>query len=318
MALCLEHTNSPSQREAGLGKRKVVGVDRLALLLDCLSQIRDLDPADRLAAASACLEKLIPQDGGSNLLEVGPFQLKRSTPFDEADHQLLTLVAEQLEIPERRQKLAHSSRVATIGELSSALVHELSTPLSAVGLAIEGALARPDWAETRLQRALHSVQQMKAMVARVLRFARDDRTEFRPVDLNEAACEALELVGHQLMIDKITVQTRLNATRTLEGHPLEIQQILTNLLLNARDAVLTSGERKIELSTFDRGFTVRDWGCGFVPSPQIFEAFFTTKPVGQGTGLGLSVVADLIRQHGGRIETQSSPGQGAQFRVTFP
>ncbi|MCA9792291.1 MAG: GHKL domain-containing protein, partial [Candidatus Eremiobacteraeota bacterium] len=113
---------------------------------------------------------------------------------------------------------------------------------------------------------------------------------------------------------------------SLRGDGNEIQQVLLNLVLNARDAVLAAdqGQRRIVITTQSSGdevvLTVNDTGVGMTAeqTARIFEPFFTTKPLGQGTGLGLAVSHQIVAKHRGRFEVESQPGSGSAFSVFFP
>ncbi len=234
-----------------------------------------------------------------------------------------------LALKESQAQLIQSSKMAAIGQLAGGVAHELNTPLGAIALAIDGALSnlrnKPERAEKRLERAVGSVEQMKAIVAKLLFYSRDARTLKRETDLNAVIEDTLLLIGNQFRLDNIQVDTILAALPPLLTNQNEVQQVLTNLLINARDAVTSEGarERRIEIATTADAETVsvriRDWGCGIPKEIQerIFEPFFTTKEVGKGTGLGLSVTLQLLSQHHGTLALDSQPGQGTTFTLKF-
>jgi two-component system NtrC family sensor kinase len=182
---------------------------------------------------------------------------------------------------------------------------------------------KPERAIQRLQRATKAVGQMKEIVSKLLFYSRDARTGWRETSVNQVIEDTLQMVGHQLRLDNVEVLQQLGEVPPILANANELQQVLTNLILNARDAMLSPGAvgRRILLSTgcWEEGVwvKVRDQGTGISPEvlERIFDPFFTTKDVGKGTGLGLSVTSQLIQQHGGSIKVQSKLGQGTEFEV---
>jgi signal transduction histidine kinase len=262
-------------------------------------------------------------------------------PFSREDQDILSVLVYQLSaalvsaqlykaLKESQAQVVQSSKMAAVGQLAGGVAHELNTPLGAIALAIDGALStlhnKPDRAESRLQRAATSVQQMKEIVSKLLFYSRDARSGRRETDLNKVIEDTLQLIGHQLRLDNVQVETQLGELPTLVANQNELQQIFTNLCLNARDAVLATEatQRKIHIATSVEGdhlkATVRDWGSGMTAAvkERIFDPFFTTKDVGKGTGLGLSVTLQLVQQHNGKISLETHPGKGTQFTLLLP
>ena len=261
--------------------------------------------------------------------------------FSREDQDILSVLVYQLSaalvsaqlykaLKESQAQVVQSSKMAAVGQLAGGVAHELNTPLGAIALAIDGALValhnKPERAESRLQRAATSVQQMKEIVSKLLFYSRDARSGRRETDLNCVIQDTLQLIGHQLRLDNVEVETELAELPSLVANQNELQQIFTNLCLNARDAVIApeASQRKIRIATSMEGpllkATVRDWGCGMPPEvkEKIFDPFFTTKDVGKGTGLGLSVTMELVQQHGGQISVESQPAKGTQFSLLLP
>jgi signal transduction histidine kinase len=157
-------------------------------------------------------------------------------------------------------------------------------------------------------------------------FARLDKAAIDRVDLNAAVSSSLELIRGRLERYHIDVVQNLGDVPQIVCAPGQINQVILNLLLNAQQAIEGTGRDggRIEISTqVDRRevvLEITDDGCG-IPQEihsRIFDAFFTTKPVGEGTGLGLSISQSIVSDHGGRIELESTPGQGSRFRVILP
>jgi len=141
--------------------------------------------------------------------------------------------------------------------------------------------------------------------------------------LNRVIRETLVLVEHQLDQAGIRVELDLDAPLgPVLGHPGKLQQVFLNLFLNARDAMEAGGVLEVRGRSQGQSVRVevRDTGPGIAPENlhRVFDPFFTTKAVRRGTGLGLSVTYGIVREHGGQIEVESRPGEGACFRLEFP
>jgi len=280
---------------------------------------------------------------------LGALVLTRESPdFTREDQDILSVLSYQLasalvsaqlfaELQKTHQalrdsqaQLVQSSKMAAVGQLAGGVAHELNTPLGAMALAIESAQLtlekKPEKASARLQRASKAVQQMKEIVSKLLFYSRDARSGWRETNLHQVLEDTLQMVGHQLRLDNIEVVQQLEEVPNIQANPNELQQILTNLILNARDAMLSPGavgkRLLISIGPLPDGCWVRvqDQGCGMPTEvmERIFEPFYTTKEVGKGTGLGLSVTTQLVDQHGGKIAVRSQPGQGTQFEVRLP
>jgi two-component system NtrC family sensor kinase len=220
--------------------------------------------------------------------------------------------------------------MAAIGQLAAGVAHELNTPLGAISIAIE--LSRdlirkdPERAITRLGRALESVEQMQSIISKLLSYSRDSRGLFAEVDLNGVVHSSFQLVEHTLKLAGVEAQLMPGPELTLMGNANELQQVFSNLLLNAKDACLHPQARKKRIEVWLESqpgqalVHLRDYGSGMDESTRlrIFDPFFTTKPIGEGTGLGLSTSLELIEQHGGKIAVKSNPGEGTHFVVSLP
>src|SRR5690606_1328162 len=164
----------------------------------------------------------------------------------------------------------------------------------------------------------------KNIIQNLLTFSRQDEYMFEKFSLNDAVETVLGLIGYQLRQQQIRLAVELDETLPLiEGNAQQIEQVIINLLINARDALLESdrAEKRIIISTRHQdGFvqlTVEDNGTG-IPEElhhEIFHPFFTTKRASKGTGLGLSVSHGIIESHGGKIELESEVGKGSKFTI---
>jgi PAS domain S-box-containing protein len=228
----------------------------------------------------------------------------------------------------QREILRQQERLAALGTLAAGLAHEINNPIAVVSSRIELMLedASPGLpTETRedllvLQRNVRRVGQL---AQGLLAFARQAPQERRPLDVNRVVEETLLLTERQMLALGIEVGRRLDrALPAILGDPSALQQVVLNLLTNARDAMAGGGRLTIETrrAPGQGGWIelrVSDTGPGIAPDtlPRIFDPFFTTKA--HGTGLGLSLSYGIVQAHGGTIQVASEPGRGTTFALAF-
>jgi PAS domain S-box-containing protein len=177
-----------------------------------------------------------------------------------------------------------------------------------------------------LKSTRQGIKRVSDIVQNLRGFARLDQAAIDRLDLNAAIASTLELLRGRLKAYQIDVIQNLGKIPQIVCAPAQINQVILNLLLNAQQAITATrregGRIEIDTSASRKEVTleITDNGCG-IPAEihaRIFDPFFTTKPVGEGTGLGLSISHSIVSDHGGRIEFESTRGQGARFRVTLP
>ncbi len=222
-----------------------------------------------------------------------------------------------------------TEKLAALGTLAAGLAHELNNPIGIISsraeLMLLEAETQPLPEELRDDlKVLHRHAQRVARIAQgLLSFARQSAGDQGPVDLNRLVDETALLVDKQIGREGVTL--RLDLAPHLPpvwGDANALQQVLMNLLTNARDAVSEGGEIVVETGPAPRAggvrLVVRDTGRGIPPEmiPQIFDPFFTTKS--EGTGLGLSISYRIVREHQGTVDVESFPGRGTTFVLTFP
>ena len=263
------------------------------------------------------------------------------SPIKAADGTIINFIAIKEDITERKQteaQLIQSSKLATLGEMATGMAHELNQPLNITRMAAESLLEMTndddistEFLTAKLERILNQIDRASAIINHMRIFGRMDTGETEEVNLKEAVQGAVGLLGEQLRLSEIELSLNLPETcRKVSGHQLQLEQVILNLLTNARDAIMENKGRSQrpqqitigitdDLQSEEVKLTVQDTGGG-VPDTvlgNIFEPFFTTKEVGKGTGLGLSISYGIIAEMGGRIEV-ANVDDGARFTVALP
>ncbi len=229
-----------------------------------------------------------------------------------------------------------ASRVAARGAMAAGLAHELNQPLAVMSLAAENALealeegvAGIPEALARLRRISAQAERAKAIAAQLRSFARLEAAVLEPVSLPAAVRGALSLVGGALSEARVEVELRMApGLATVRGQPVLVEQLIVNLALNARDAMVSRGEGTRRLTIIGEAgneahevrLVVADTGGGISPEAleRVFDPFFTTKPASKGTGLGLPLCRSIMLRFGGSIGlTNLSNGLGAEAVLTF-
>ncbi len=235
----------------------------------------------------------------------------------------------EAELQRQRETLYQTEKLAALGTLSAGIAHEMNNPLGIITSRIEVMLLDAEEqnlpAEVREDlNVLHRATQRVARIATNLRsFARQAPREHAQVNLNAVVQETLQLMQKPLEVDGINLVTALDPSlSSILGDASTLQQVLLNLVTNAREAMTSGGEIRIETGPAERAdwvrVTVADTGPGISPEDlsKVFDPFYTTKRT--GTGLGLSVSYGIIQDHHGTVDVQSVPGQGTTFVLAFP
>jgi len=270
--------------------------------------------------------RFLRQDGSAGFFEVSIYP-RRSQDGEIVGFRLLGH-----DITERKkaeQQLLMTSKLASIGELTARIAHELNNPLTGViGYAqlLMDAPDVPPQVKSDLEKIYQESQRAAKIVHNLLSFARQRQPEKHLVDVNELIQKTLEMRSYRLVTSNIELHLELQAglPRILADYH-QLQQVLLNILVNAEQALAeVKHQGKIWLSSSAGHeyvtISIRDNGPGIPKSniTRIFDPFFTTKEVGKGTGLGLSVCHGIITAHGGNIYVDSRVGKGATFTIELP
>jgi PAS domain S-box-containing protein len=227
-----------------------------------------------------------------------------------------------------QSQLVHTEKIASLGRMAAGVAHEINNPLA--GILIYAELLQRDLAaeasyRENLEVIIHQTMRCQQIVNRLLDFSRQTLGQKKLFDLNDEIHRCVELISHQAFFHNIKVVEDLDPLLPqIVGDPGQLQQVFTNLLLNAADAMRGQGQITIVSRPTPEGdgvlLSFTDTGPGIPPEirDKIFEPFFTTKPPGKGTGLGLSIVYGVMQRHGGTIAAQSPPGGGTTFAIRLP
>ena len=236
------------------------------------------------------------------------------------------------ELRDKQEQLVQAGKLATLGELTTGVAHELNNPLNNIGLYVGNVIDRIHMDELEIERvlsdlekAMGQVRKATEIISHLRTFGRAAPVTFEPVDVDEVIERALSLMQEQLRLRAIEVDLDLCPGELIVlGNPIQLEQIFINLLTNARDALEETDEKLIRIgSALERDrikIVFADNGPGIPPllAQRVFDPFFTTKEVGTGTGLGLSITYSIVKEHGGDISISQTPGGGATFRIELP
>ncbi|MBX3207632.1 MAG: HAMP domain-containing histidine kinase [Labilithrix sp.] len=234
------------------------------------------------------------------------------------------------------EQLRHADRLRTVGTLASGIAHELGTPLNVIAMRAKmiatgevGAADAPEDAKIIVSQA----ERVTKIVRQLLDFARRRTPKRAEADLAELAERTSHLLAALAKKSRVEVKVAPTGKVTLKIDAAQIEQAITNLVINGIHAMPDGGDLRIEVREDDAAperapelvrrcaiVEVADTGTGITPEnlERIFEPFFTTKPVGEGTGLGLSVTHGIVEDHGGWMKAESTVGEGTRFQLYLP
>ena len=263
--------------------------------------------------------------------------LNLSHPFLPEEKKLLTAVAQELShivkrvgVEKDKQtlklQLQHAERLAFVGELTAGIAHELNEPLGRIlGFAqlIRKSGDMNEQQNVDMERIIKASLYTREIIKKLMIFSRQMPQQIISVNLNEIVSNILYFIDVRYQSQKIQIQQKLSPhLPIIYADPVQISQVVVNLVTNGIHAMPAGGELTISTSRLKNNvkLIVKDSGHGMnsETKKKIFQPFFTTKPIGQGTGLGLSVVQGIVTSHNGKINVQSSLGQGSKFEIILP
>ncbi len=238
------------------------------------------------------------------------------------------------ELRSKQEQLVQAGKLATLGELTTGVAHELNNPLNNIGLFVGNAIdlielgtAYTDSGRIlqELNNAMQQVWKATEIISHLRTFGRAASVSREPVVITQVIQRAISLMQEQLRLRQIEISLQfLAGDVVVMGNAIQLEQIFINLLTNARDALVDAPRRIITITCATKGrmvdISVGDTGPG-IPvglEQRIFDPFFTTKDVGAGTGLGLSIIYGIIKEHQGAVMLENHPGEGAIFRIQLP
>ena len=237
------------------------------------------------------------------------------------------------ELRDKQEQLVQAGKLATVGELTTGIAHELNNPLNNIGLFVENAIDRLQFGLTdrecvldELRSAMEQVRKATQIISHLRTFGRVAPVSRDPVRINEVVDRAVSLVREQLRLRQIEVRLELcEEDPIVVGNAIQLEQVFINILTNARDALAQAPRKLIHVESAVGEGVVRlvfhDTGPGIPPDleQRIFDPFFTTKEVGAGTGLGLSITYGIVQEHGGSVALAKREGvEGATFVLELP
>lgn len=224
------------------------------------------------------------------------------------------------------EQLLQSEKLSSIGLLAAGVAHEVNTPLTGISSYAQMLLQQVPESDAKhklLEKIRIQTLRASAIVNNLLNFSRTSDTQFREVEINKCLDDTLQLLEPQMRNSRVEIVRNYGENLAAAyGNASKLQQVFMNLIINARDAMPNGGRLTIQTRMVDTSLVVdfRDTGGGIAPEhiARIYDPFFTTKDVGQGTGLGLALSYGIIQEHGGRIFVESRLNEGTHFTIKLP
>ncbi len=283
--------------------------------------------------ASEDFTERLPEDRDD---EIGLLKRELNVMCDKLDRARTRLADEATAHVETLEQLRHLDRLRTVGTLASAVAHELGTPFNVVVLRAESLLdmsASEDDRGDAVRVILAQVAKMSRTVRQLLDFSRDSESQRRDVSLGDLLVDVERLLSPLAKESGVTLAAECRMDITLSADSLRLEQLITNLVMNAVAAAPAGSVVSMRLESME--FAVRpgstneveavridvvDHGQGLDAEAlaRVFEPFYTTKSEGRGTGLGLTVATGIAEDHGGWLSATSDPGRGSTFSVYLP
>ncbi|NQZ08814.1 MAG: HAMP domain-containing protein [Algicola sp.] len=257
----------------------------------------------------------------SNADEIGELALSFNKMVEDLNES-------QSKLANTQSQLVQSAKLASVGEMATGVAHELNQPLGIIALNADlqiDEVAQGEFGETKevLELIVKQVERATFIIDHLRIFGRESNNlQHSPKDINELVNEAFILLGEQLRLRDIEVVLALDEQLPpVNCNHIQLEQVLTNIISNAKDAMENTSVKQLTISTRQCNdkvvIYIKDTGSGIDPQDvdKIFDPFFTTKAVGKGTGLGLSISYGIIEDHGGKLKVSSIEGKGSIFSI---
>ena len=232
------------------------------------------------------------------------------------------------ELKETQAQLIQAEKLASIGTLAGGIAHEINNPLTAVLTNVQMLKLSGEIQDAEsLSLIEEGAKRCQAIIKKLMRYARksEEVDAFEEVNLNRVIRNVCDFLGYQMKQENIDIDLTLGEIGAIHGIPNELEQVFINLVLNSKDAIRSAGRQgKIQIKTEEtNGFIrieVADNGAGIKKEhlARVFDPFYTTKDVGEGTGLGLTVSSGIVEKHLGKMTVTSEEGKSTTFYIQFP
>ena len=314
----LDHTrkvtywNKSMERITGVKKKDAIGTD-IQILLTCIME-PDIFNSGIKEGDFIC------KNVGNTIILQGHLSSLKGL------HKGYVLVFEDITEKKRiEEELFRTTKHASIGRLAAGVAHEIGNPLASISSLVQELLSEEQqtpFIKESLKTINHHVERIARIVKNLGDFARLYPRQKVPTNLKEILINTINLVRYDKNFKKIKILTNIDEIPPLKLDPDQIQQVVLNLMLNARDAMPQGGELLIKVKKIDNYVKLifKDTGEGISDEikDKIFDPFFTTRAPSKGTGLGLSICYSIIKDHGGTIEIDSKKGKGSAFIISLP
>jgi signal transduction histidine kinase len=315
----------------GLATRWYLGAYSLylSLLGPMIREAYDREP-ERAERALSALTKLLLLDAQ---LAMEAYVATREEQLEHLNRELAT-AARKLEgeyqrrgteLRETTQRARAAEELASVATIVAGLAHEIGTPMGVIRGHAEllDSSVGDERGRWRLQTIREQIDRISSIMRTLLNIARPHTPESTLLDLRRVLDDTLAFLDERFKRRDIAVERRMVESAPLYGDGEKLQQLFLNLFLNAADAMPGGGTLSVELTRGDTGrlrVRVADTGAGMSPDAlnRVFEPFYTSKPAGKGSGLGLTVAREIVHNHDGIIEVSSEVDRGTEFRIEFP
>lgn len=270
---------------------------------------------EKLEVKDIMSEKNLPSNEISDLIVSRNQMIKRIIHYQEDIEN---------EVKKLESQIIQSAKMSAIGEMTATIIHDIKNPLTSLDLQLQNLIIKKIIPTQRAKAIESAILKLKTLVERMGKFSRQSHFERSEVSIKQIIQDALSFVAPKLVNTEIFINANLIEDINIYADSIALQQVFTNLLSNAIDAVEDSPQKYVELKaqSYENELTIfiKDSGIGMDQDNLdiIFQAFYTTKPIGKGTGLGLSSVKRILDKHDAKIFVESTFGLGTEFKIIFP